>query len=354
MNLSRRSLLKATGSTVAMSGLESNAQSPASSGGKVRFGLDLFSLRSQSWTPIQLLNWCAERHLQVVHFSEIRFLGGLQTDNLKRIRTHADELGIDLEIGMRSICPTSALFDKAQGTAEQQLAQMIDAARIVGSPIVRCVLGSADDRRGPGGIESHIEDTAKVLRSSRSRIVDAGLKIAIENHAGDMQARELKSLVEEAGPDFVGVCLDSGNPLWTIENPHLTLETLAPYVLTSHVRDSALWRTGGGAAVSWTRMGEGNVDIAQYIRDYIRKCPGRALSLEVIVTGPRPFNYLNPSFWDAYRKTPAWEFAQFLALAAPGTPRAAPPPLEKEQAAAREREDVEASIRWTQAFLAKL
>ena len=84
----------------------------------------------------------------------------------------------------------------------------------------------------------------------RSRVLDSGLKIAIENHAGDMQARELKMLIEEAGKDFVGACLDSGNPLWTIEDPHLTLETLAPYVLTSHVRDTAVWararRRGGG------------------------------------------------------------------------------------------------------------
>jgi hypothetical protein len=194
----------------------------------------------------------------------------------------------------------------------------------------------------------------RVLRNSRSRIVDSGTKIAIENHAGDMQARELKSLVEQAGPDFVGVCLDSGNPLWTIENPHLTLDTLAPYVLTSHVRDSAVWRTERGAAVSWTRMGEGNVDIEAYLRDYIRKCPGRALSLEVIVTGPRSFNYLDPSFWDLYRKTPAWEFAQFVALAEKGTTRTAPTPLPKDGAAARELQDVEASIGWTQAFLAKL
>ena len=72
---------------------------------------------------------------------------------------------------------------------------------------------------------------------------------AVENHAGDMQARELKTLIEGAGSDFVGVCLDSGNPLWTIEDPHLTLETLHPYVLTSHVRDSAVWKVPEGAAV---------------------------------------------------------------------------------------------------------
>jgi 3-oxoisoapionate decarboxylase len=346
----RRNLFQAMGAAFALGGLaNSSAATPMAP-----FGLDLFSLRSQGWTPFALLDWCAQRHIKVVHFSEIRFLGGLDTENLKRIRAHAEELGIKIEIGMRSICPTSTLFDKSQGTAEKQLAEMVDAARTIGSPIVRCVLGSSADRQGPDGITSHIENTIRVLRNSRSRIVDAGLKIAIENHAGDMQARELKILVEGAGTDFVGVCLDSGNPLWTIESPHLTLETLAPYVLTSHVRDTAVWRTKQGAAVAWTRMGEGNIGIADYIRHYVQRCPGRPLSLEVIVTGPRMFNYLEPAFWELYRQTPAWEFAQFVSLVDKGNPLPASGPVPKEQAAAREVADVEASIWWTQEFLRTL
>jgi sugar phosphate isomerase/epimerase len=182
-------------------------------------------------------------------------------------------------------------------------------------------------------------------------VLDSGLKVAIENHSGDMQARELRMLIEEAGTDYVGACLDSGNPLWTLEDPHLTLETLAPYVVTSHVRDSAVWRTPQGAAVQWVRMGDGNVGIAEYIKKFAERCPGKALSLEVIVTGPRPFNYLDPKFWEAYRKTPAWEFARFLALAEKGTPRPPNPPVPREAAAAREREDLEASIRWTRGVL---
>ncbi|MDQ3212470.1 MAG: sugar phosphate isomerase/epimerase [Acidobacteriota bacterium] len=319
----------------------------------VRFGVDMFSLGAQNWTPFQQLDFAAKWNVKVVHFSEIRFLGSLEPEHLRRVRARADELGIELEIGMRSICPTSASFDKAQGTAEEQITRMIDAARIVRSPIVRAFLGSAADRAG--GIERHIESTIAVLKTMRSRLVDAGVKVAIENHAGDMQARELKALVEGAGTDAVGVCLDSGNPVWTIEDPHLTLDTLAPYVLTSHMRDSALWNTPEGAAVRWTRMGEGNMGIESYIRSYIEKCPGRAVSLEIIVTPrPRMSNYRDPKFWDLYRGTPAWEFARFLALCDKGKPVLEPDPDPAISPAARQLANVEASIRWTQAFLATL
>lgn len=317
----------------------------------VKVGIDLFSLRSQGWSPFASLDYCARQGARVVHFSEIRFLGSLEGEHLKRVRARAEELGIQIEIGMRSICPTSKLFDPAQGTAEEQLLRMVEAARAIGSPIVRAFLGSMADRTGPLPIEAHIENTVRVLRNVRSRVLDAGVKIAVENHAGDMQGRELKMLIEEAGTDFVGACLDSGNPLWTIEDPHRTLEVLAPHVLTSHLRDSAVWRVPQGAAVRWVRLGEGNVRIGDYIRDYLRLCPGRALTLEIIVTPPRVFPYLEPSFWDGYRNVPAWEFARFLRLAEQGKPLEGPPPASKEEAVGREREDLEASLRWLREFL---
>ncbi|MBI1791484.1 MAG: sugar phosphate isomerase/epimerase [Acidobacteria bacterium] len=333
----RRSFL-ATAATAA-------AQPPAASKG-VRFGIDLFSIRSQGWTPFEYLDYCAKFKARVVHFSEIRFMGSLEEAHLKKVRAHAAKLGVEIEIGMRSICPSSKAFDPAQGTAEEQLTRMIAAAVTVGSPIVRTFLGTMADRTGPVSIEAHIENTAKVLRNVRARVVDAGLKVAIENHAGDMQGRELKMLIEEAGKDFVGACLDSGNPLWTIEDPHLTLETLAPYVITSHVRDTAVWKDAGRIGVAWTRMGEGNIGIREYTRKFQELCPGRPFSLEIIVTQPRWFAYQDPKFWDAYRKTPAWEFARFLALAEKGAPYQGLPPAPKEQAAQREREDLEASIRF--------
>jgi sugar phosphate isomerase/epimerase len=317
----------------------------------VKLGIDLFSLRSQNWTPFQLLDYSAAQKAKVVHFSEIRFIGSLEPDNLRAVRRHAEELGIQVEIGMKSICPTSKMFDAKAGTAEEQIGRMVDAAKLVGSSIVRAVLGSSEDRK-PGPLERHIESTVAVLRAVRSRVQDANLKIAIENHSGDMQGHELRQLIEAAGKEFVGACLDSGNPAWTLEDPHVTLEALHPYVLTSHVRDSAVWRVPEGIAVAWVRMGEGNVDIDAYCRKYAELCPGRALSLESIVTGPRIFATRDPKFWDAYRDIPAWDYEHFLEIAERGQPRPAPPrAADPDAARRREREDLEASIDHTRKLM---
>ena len=326
----------------------------ATSLSQIPLGLDLFSIRSQGWDAFQFLDYAAKWGIEAVHFSEIRFLGPIDNDeHVRKVGERAKQLNIRVELGMRSACPTSKAFDAKGGTAEEQITKMLHAAKLVGSPIVRCFLGTSADREGDGGIDLHIDAMIKTLRAAKSRIVNSGLKMAIENHAGDMQARELKALVEGAGKDFIGVCLDSGNPLWTLEDPHLTLETLAPFVLTSHVRDSAVWRVPEGAAVAWTRMGEGNIGIHDYVRKYGELCPGRPLSLEIIVTGPRIYPFLDPKFWGPYKNQPAWEFSRFLALADRGMPRPAAAPLSKEQAIQRERDDLETSIVYTKKLLGK-
>ncbi len=314
----------------------------------VKLGIDLFSIRSQGWTPFQYLDYAAAQKAKVVHFSEIRFIGTLEPDNLKKVRAYAEGKGIDVEIGMKSICPTSKMFDAKAGTAEEQLGRMIESAGLVGSKIVRCVLGSAEDR--VGGLDRHIESMVKVLRNIRSRAMDANIKIAVENHAGDMQGWELRNLIEAAGKDFVGACLDSGNPCWTLEDPHSTLEAVHPYVLTSHVRDSAVWRTAEGAAVCWVRLGDGNVGIDDYCRKYAELCPGRALSMETIVMGPRMYPYRNSKFWDNYKDVPAWNFQRFADLVEKGKPFDMPK-VDRSQAAQREREDLEASLNHAKSLL---
>lgn len=313
-----------------------------------RTGVDLFSIRSQKWSPFEYLDYCAKLGANMVHFSELQYLGGLEDANLIKVREHAKKLGVAIEVGTRTCCPTSKSFDPKQGTGEEQMLRAMNAAHLTGSPIVRTFMGTSADR---DPIERHIEAMAKLLKGLRSRITDMNLKVAIENHAGDMQARELKSLVELAGKDYVGVCLDAGNPLWALEDPHLTLETLYPYVLTTHCRDTAVWRVPEGAAVAWVRMGDGNVGITEYIAKLRRLRPDLCVTLEIIVTNGRVFPYLNEKFWEQYRNQPAWEFARFLKIAESGHPRDPLPQLKGDAALARERADLEASLTFTRNIL---
>jgi 3-oxoisoapionate decarboxylase len=238
------------------------------------------------------------------------------------VKAHADRLGIQLEVGVSSVCPSSVTYNrKVQGDAVQYALTGLRVARDVGSKVMRCYQGSRGDRRGALPIEAHMENTIKVFRAVRSQALDMGVKIGIENHAGDMQAREVRTIIEEAGKDFVGACVDSGNPLWAVEDPMVTLEILGPYAVTTHVRDSAVFEHPRGAAVQWVALGDGSVDFARYMQLHRQLCPHAFLQLEII-TGRRPdiVPYLEPDFWKAFPKTPAAEFARFVALAKNGRP----------------------------------
>jgi hypothetical protein len=97
-------------------------------------------------------------------------------------------------------------------------------------------------------------------------------------------------------------------------------------------------------------MGRGNVDIDSYVRKYIELCPGKALSLESIVFGPRVLSYRDPAFWGAYRNTPAWEFERYREIAERGKPYQGEP-WETADEAARERAALDESLAYTKTLV---
>jgi hypothetical protein len=99
------------------------------------------------------------------------------------------------------------------------------------------------------------------------------------------------------------------------------MEVLGPHVLTTHVRDSAVFEHPQGAAAQWVAMGDGNVDLAALVAMQQKLCPQAAMHLEII-TGrpPQVLPYFDPSFWKWFQKTPASEFVRFVDLAKHGHP----------------------------------
>ena len=287
----------------------------------IKLGFDTYSLRAFKWKGLQLLDYAASQKLDTIQFSALEDYGGLDAANLQQVKDRAAKLGISLDSGMGCICETSKSWKKGARPAREQVLEGLKVAKTVGATVMRCYMGSSEDRVGPLPIEAHMETTIKLFRSVKSEATDLGVKIALENHSGDLQAREVRTIIEESGKEFVAACLDTGNPVWCIEDPFLTLEILAPYAVTTHVRDSIVFETPRGAAGQWVAMGDGVLDLPRFIAEFRRRCPKSTMQLEII-TGrpPRPLNYLEADFWKAFPKMPAWEFARFVALAKSGHP----------------------------------
>lgn len=340
----------AAAAALAVRGAAVQAAADAPQSPPIKLGLDNFAVRAMQWKAPALVDYAARLKLDSLFITDLDALESFDNDYLRSVRSRASDAGLQIHLGTWSICPSSKTFRNKWGTAEEHLALAIRAAHALGSPVVRVILGNREDRSTPGGIAARIAETVKVCQALRSRALDAGVKIAVENHAGDMQAKELVSLIEAAGRDYVGANLDSGNAVWTMEDPLASLEILAPYALTTSLRDSAVWESAAGATVQWTAMGEGDLDLKAYFRRFAQLCPQVPVHIETISGFNYEIAYLKQEFWTPWPQMRAAELARFVALAKRGRPRPTfSPPAGVDRAKAEQdyqRGELERSIRY--------
>lgn len=329
----------------------------------MRLGIDSFSLRWQGWDAFQIMDYAAGLGLDNVHFSERAHLGGLDPAGLRQVRDHAGRLGLSLEVGMRSFNRLSGTFDASLGSGEDQLVAMIEAAVAVSSPIVRCFVGMANDRLLVSPAEL-IDETIRTLRAVASRAEAANVAIAVENHGGvDLLAPELRDVIEAVGSSHVRVCFDTGNPLYAAEDAVYAAEVLAPYTVSTHLRDTRVWLDDEGAHVQWAPAGRGAVDLRSIVALLMETSPEIPIDLEIITgVGPKLIDYRNPEseLWALYPEMTARSFARFLAVAEGGEPgpldQLELPPGEWQPSASsleafqrQQREHFEESVAWCRA-----
>jgi len=357
LSISRRAFLKSAavaGTAALMPPLSALA---AESPGKlnIKLGLDNFSVRAMNWKASALIEYAAKLKTDSLFITDLYAFENFEESYLTDLRKKAADSGLQIHVGTWSICPTSKAFKNKWGNAEEHLALGIRVAKALGSPVIRVILGTRDDRDTPGGIEARIADTVKVCKALRTQAVDAGVKIAVENHAGDMQSWELVNLIEAAGKDYVAANIDSGNAAWTFEDPLSNLEILGPYVATSSLRDSAIWEYADGAKVQWTAMGDGIIDFKTYFKRFAELCPGVPVHIETISGFAHNIPYMTPGFWKVWPKARASDLAKFIALAKKGkpiTPFEVPKGEDRAKAEQQyQKNEIEKSIRYCQQTL---
>ena len=316
----------------------------------LRLGIDNFAVRAMGWKAKELIDYAKVLRCDSLFITDLGPFEGFTSRYLKGVRNYADDRGIKLYVGSWSICPSSVTFKKNWGSAAEHLALGIRVSKALGSPAFRVILGSRKDRMTKGGIDARIDDTVKLLKANKSIAVDAGVKIAMENHAGDMHSLELVRLVEEAGKDWVGVNLDSGNAVWTLEDPMENLKNLAPYVLTTSLRDTMAWPSENGYTAAWTAMGEGLVNWKKYFAYYRKICPEAPVCIETISGFNHELKVKQDDFWRAWPKGKPKGYEKFEAFAKRGKPIGTFKPAagsdRKKAQQQFQKDDIERSIRY--------
>jgi sugar phosphate isomerase/epimerase len=281
---------------------------------RVPLGVCDHALRTMKVTADQLIDYAIQHRIDAVQLNSFRPLESRDDAYLRRLREKAAANDIGFYLGAGSISDHSTRFRDSYGTGRELLREGIRVAVGLGSPIAVCRIGTIEDRFTEGGIEAHIEAVIKTMRSLRSEVLDAGVKFAFENHAGDLRTEELLPLIEETGTDICGAMFDFGNAIWAMEDPINAIERLGPNILCTSARDVMLWETDDGAIMQWTAVGEGLMDFPLYAKRMVTLCPGVPIIVESISNSPRPIPFLTDEFWTGFPNLPASGIAGFLRM----------------------------------------
>lgn len=147
----------------------------------------------------------------------------------------------------------------AMGVETEYLKNEMEVCSALETQILRTFIGF--DRFGKKtNVEAEIQQAINCLQDIKSEAENAGIKIAIENH-GDVSTEELIRIVESVNSPNIGICLDLGNAMMTLEDPLVAAEKMAPFAFTTHFKDYAIQLKNYGFKVTGVALGQGNIDL---------------------------------------------------------------------------------------------
>lgn len=287
---------------------------------KVPLGMDAHAISLMRWKAKQLMEYAIDLNMDSILFNALTYFNNLEEEYLKALRNLLETNNMRLYFGVGSLSVNSRSFTPKFGTPKHLIQEGLRVAKIFNSSSINCKIGSIADRYTDGGILARMEELIHELRAMRSQIQDAGIKFAVENHAGDMRSEEVLSIVETVGTDVCGVMLDPGNSVWAMENPMHQIEKLGKHVLCTSVRDYRIWESEKGATFQWTALGEGSMDFQHYTKRMSELCPGVPLHIETVSNRQNEIPFLREDFWEGYPDLKASGLLDFYNMIRSGKP----------------------------------
>ena len=133
---------------------------------------------------------------------------------LSRLADRVAQESIQLEIGARGLKP-------------ERVADYIAIARRLNAGLIRFIIDDTDYRPEPDAVIAVLREVAPLLDN---------LTLAVENH-DRFPARALRNMIESAGDERIGVCLDTANSIGAGEGIDSVAAVLGPITVNLHIKD---------------------------------------------------------------------------------------------------------------------
>lgn len=288
--------------------------------------------------PLAFLEYCRALGARGVQIT----LSAISSAEAERLRARAEQAEMYVE-GMASLPRDVA--DTARFEAELQ------TAKACGATVLRSVMLSGRRYETFDSAEQFAEFKQRSWESlvrARPVVERLGVRLAIENHK-DWRVDELLGILRRIDCPLVGICLDTGNSIALLEEPHAVVEAYAPHTFTTHFKDMAVRPAPDGFLLAEVPLGTGMLDLPRMV-SLLREQPQRVnLNLEMITRDPLRVPCLEQKYWATFADLPARDLANALRLvrtrcAAAELPTISGQPLELQLA--REDENVRASLQF--------
>jgi sugar phosphate isomerase/epimerase len=306
------------------------------------YGIRASDKESHFDDPLTFLDYCHALGAAGVQTS----LGAREETYAAKLRARAEEHKMYLEGSVR--------LPRDKGDVERFAAE-VRTAKECGAAVVRTVLLN--------GRRYEVFDSADAFRKAadlaRSSLLLAkpiverhGVKLAVENHK-DFESKALIDIIKAADSPEVGVCIDTGNSLALLEPPQETVEVLAPYAFSTHIKDIGVEEYAAGFLMSEVPLGTGFVDLPALLGVLRKTKPAPRFNLEMITRDPLKIPCLTEKYWATLEHVSGRRLAAALALVrkqAAKKPLPRVSGLAREEQVKREDENVRESLRHAKAI----
>lgn len=240
--------------------------------------------------------------------------GGIQvivkdwtSDFAKKIRERREKLGLYLEgsIGMPGNADDVSRFENEVAHAKE-----------AGAVILRTV--TSGGRRyevfhSPADVQAFKKKAMDSLNLAEPVLRKHRVKLAVENHK-DWRASELADALKQLSSEWIGVTLDFGNSISLVEDPMEVIETLVPFIFSTHVKDMGVEEYADGFLLSEVPLGKGILDLPKIIALCKKHNPDVAFNLEMITRDPLAIPCLKNEYWEVFDGVSGRELARTLRM----------------------------------------